>query len=75
MVLYINFTGFKKFQILAQNPKMLAFGFIEKRQFVTTTDQNSVFHGHKAHIPCRLHIIVRFINFYGFNFFQISVQN
>jgi hypothetical protein len=26
--------GFKNFQILAQNPKVLAFGFTQKREFV-----------------------------------------
>jgi hypothetical protein len=30
--------GFKFFQILAQNQKMIAIGFTEKHQFVTKTD-------------------------------------
>jgi hypothetical protein len=30
MVIYTSFYGFKKNHILAQNPKLLAFGFTEK---------------------------------------------
>jgi hypothetical protein len=30
--------GFKKFQNSAQNPKVFAFGFTEKRQFVAKSD-------------------------------------
>jgi hypothetical protein len=51
---------------MAQNPKGLAFGFIEKHQFVAKTDRNSVFHGRKAHISDWLHITVPYINFYRF---------
>ena len=43
--------GFKKFQILAQNPKLLAFGFTQKRQFVAKIDRNSVFLDRDPHIP------------------------
>jgi hypothetical protein len=32
------FAGFYNFQISAQNPKVLAFSFPEKRQFATKTD-------------------------------------
>jgi hypothetical protein len=55
--------GFKKFQISAQNPKVLAFGFTKKRQFVAETDRNSVFLGREAHIPDWLYIMVLYINF------------
>jgi hypothetical protein len=58
--------GFKKFQILAQNSTVLAFGFIEKYQFVTKTDRNSVFIGREAHIPDRLYIMVMCLKVYGF---------
>jgi len=58
--------GLKKIKILAQNPKVLAFGFTEKRQFVAKTDRNSVFLGRDIHIPDRLYIMVLYINFYGF---------
>jgi hypothetical protein len=34
MVIYIHFYGFKKNQISAQNPKVLAFSFTEKCQFM-----------------------------------------
>jgi hypothetical protein len=61
--------SFKKIQILAQNPKVLAFGFTEKCQFVTKTNINSVFVGREAHIPDRLYIMVIYLKFYGFNFF------
>jgi hypothetical protein len=42
---------FKKYQILAQNPKVLDFGFSEKRQFAAKTDRNSVFLNCEAYIP------------------------
>jgi hypothetical protein len=58
--------SFNKFQILAQNPKGLAFEFIEERQFVVKTNRNSVFLGRKAHIPDRLHIMVLLIILYVF---------
>jgi hypothetical protein len=44
---------------------MLAFDFYRKYQFMTKTDQNSIFYGHESRIPCRLHIVVMHINFYG----------
>jgi hypothetical protein len=34
---------FKKNQILTQNPKVLAFDFVEKHQIVAETDRNSTF--------------------------------
>jgi hypothetical protein len=45
---------------------MLAFSFTEKYQFVAKTDRNSVFFGREAHISNRLHIMVLYINVYGF---------
>jgi len=65
-VLYISFYRFKKIQILAQNPKVLAFGFTEKRKFVAKTFWNSVFLGHDPNIPDRLYIMLLYISFYGF---------
>jgi hypothetical protein len=58
--------GFKKFQILDQNPNGLAFCFTEILQFTTKTDQNFIFLGCKAQIPDRSHIIVMYIIFYEF---------
>jgi hypothetical protein len=59
-------VGFKKFQILAQNLKGSAFDFTEKRQIATKIDRDSVFHGLKAQISDRLHIMVFYIIFMGF---------
>jgi hypothetical protein len=58
--------SFEKFQILAQNSTVLAFGFIKKYQFVTKTNRNSVFIGREAHIPDRLYIMVMCLKVYGF---------
>jgi hypothetical protein len=63
MVLYISFMSFLKIQILAQNPKMLVFGFTEKLQFIAKFDQNFVFLGHDAHIPDQLYIMIQYISF------------
>jgi hypothetical protein len=49
---------FKKIQILAQNPKVLAFGFIKKYQFAVKTDRNSVILDGEAHIPDQLYSMV-----------------
>jgi hypothetical protein len=59
--------GFKKFQILAKNPKGLPFGFTEKRELAAKIEWNSVFLGRKAQILDWLHIMVLYINFYGFS--------
>jgi hypothetical protein len=56
---------FKIFQILSQNPNLLAFGFIVKYQFVAKTDRNSIFLDREAHIPDQLYIIVMYISFKG----------
>jgi hypothetical protein len=66
MVLYLKFYSFRKFQILAQNSTVLAFGFTEKCQFVIKIDRNYVFISCEAHIPDRLYIMVRHLKFYGF---------
>jgi len=58
--------GFKKFQILPQNPKLLAFGFTQKRQFVAKIDRNSVFLDRDPYIPDRLYLMDMYIIFYGF---------
>jgi hypothetical protein len=57
---------FKIFQILSQNPNLLAFSFIVKYRFVAKTDRNSVFLDREAHIPDQLYIIVMYISFKGF---------
>jgi hypothetical protein len=67
--------GYKKFQILSQNPKGLAFDFIKKCRFATKIDRNSVFLGRKAQILNRLHIMVSYISFYGLKKNQILAQN
>jgi hypothetical protein len=46
MVHYIGFYIFKKNQNLAQNAKMLAFGFTEKHKFVAKNDGKFIFLGH-----------------------------
>jgi hypothetical protein len=58
--------GFKKNQISARNPSVLAFGFTEKRQLAPKTDRNSVFFVCEAHIPYQLYIMVHYTSFYGF---------
>jgi hypothetical protein len=58
--------GFNKFQILAQNSKVLAFNFTKKRQFVAKSDRNFIFLDHEAHILDQLYIMVMYICFYGF---------
>jgi hypothetical protein len=58
--------GFKKIQILAQNTKVLVFGFTEKSKLVTKTDINSIFLSREAHIPDWLYIMITYINFCGF---------
>jgi hypothetical protein len=75
MVMYINFQSFKKIQISAQNPMVLAFSFNKKCQFVIKNDQNSIFLGHEANILDRLYIMVKYIKFYVFKKNQISAQN
>jgi hypothetical protein len=72
--MYISFMSFKKFQILAQNTKGLAFGFTEKRQLAVKTDQNYVFLGRKVQILDMLHIMVMYISFYGFKYFFFNFQ-
>jgi hypothetical protein len=56
--MYIIFTGFENFQILAQNAKVNAFSFTEKHQFVAKTDQNSIFLDREAHILNWVYIMV-----------------
>jgi hypothetical protein len=75
IVLYKNFTGFKKILILAQNPKVLAFSFTEKCHFVTKIELNYVFLGRETHILELLFIMVLYIIFMGFRKNQISTQN
>jgi hypothetical protein len=64
--MYISFYGFKKIQISAQKSNALAFGFIEKRQFATKTDQNFAFFGREAQISDQFYIMVLYIIFYEF---------
>jgi hypothetical protein len=70
MVRYTSFYIFKKNHFLAQNTKVLAFGFTEKRQSEATTYRNYVFLGREAHILDWLYIIALYRNLYGF--FKIS---
>jgi hypothetical protein len=51
---------------LAQNSKVLPFGFTEKHQFATKTDWNSIFFGCDSHILDRLYIIAMYRSFYVF---------
>jgi hypothetical protein len=57
---------FKKIQILAKNSKVSTFDFTKKCQFVTKTDQNSVFIGREAPILDRSYIMIMYFKFYGF---------
>jgi hypothetical protein len=57
---------YKKIQILAQNPKVLAFAFTEKSRFLTKTDRNSIFHVQDSNILDQLYIMVLYIIFYSF---------
>jgi hypothetical protein len=66
MVPYRIFTGLKKFQILAQNPKGGSIRFYQKHKFTVKSDRKSVFRGCKTHISDQLHIIVQYISFYVF---------
>jgi hypothetical protein len=50
MVQYVNFYGFLKNQILAQNQYVLSFGFHEKRLLVAKTNQNFIFLGYEIYI-------------------------
>jgi hypothetical protein len=50
--------------MLAQNPKLLAFDFTQKRHFMTKIDQNSIFFCREAHIPDQLYITFMHISFY-----------
>jgi hypothetical protein len=59
---------------LAQNPNVLAFGFTKKHEFAVKIDWNSVFLGHKLHIPDQLYIVIPYVSFMGFKK-QILAQN
>jgi hypothetical protein len=58
--------GFQNFEIIAQSPKLLAYGFTVNRQLPAKTDRNSVFHSRDPHIPDWLYIMVPYMSFYGF---------
>jgi hypothetical protein len=66
---------YKKIQILAQNPKVLAFAFTEKSRFLTKTDRNSIFHVQDSNIPDQLYIMVLYIIFTAFKKIQCLAQN
>jgi hypothetical protein len=55
----------KKNQILAQNPKVSAFGFTKNYNLWEKIERNSIFHDRKAHILDQLHVMVPYISFYG----------
>jgi hypothetical protein len=65
LVLYIFFweEGFQKYQVSAQNPKALAFGFTEKCMSTVKTSRKSVFHSREAHILSWIDVSVLYINF------------
>jgi hypothetical protein len=67
MIPYKSFHGFfKKNQIFAQNPQLLAYGFTENHQFAEKADRNSVFISHDPHIRDRLYLMVLYMSFYVF---------
>jgi hypothetical protein len=70
----VKYISFKKFQISTQNPKGLAFGFTEKRQFTIKTYRNFIFLDRKAQIMDQLHIMVMYISFYGFKKNPLKIQ-
>jgi hypothetical protein len=57
---------FKKFQIFAQNPLVLAYGFSKSRLFAVKTDRNSIFPGCNRHIIDGQYIMAPYMSFYGF---------
>jgi hypothetical protein len=76
MVSYMSFYGFfKKNQILAQNPWVLACGFPENHQFAAKTNRNSIFLGRDPHISNWVYIMVPYMSFTGFQNFQNFNQN
>jgi hypothetical protein len=66
VVPYLNFMGFKKFHIFAQNPWVLACGFTENCQFGAKIDRNSVFLGRDPRTANLLSIVVPYFNSYVF---------
>ncbi len=56
--------GLKKYQIFAQHPLVLAYGFTENRQFRSVTDRNFVFLGRDPHIAGQLYITVLVYDFF-----------
>jgi hypothetical protein len=61
--LYTIFWDFKKYRVLAQKPKGLAFRFTDKCSFTVKTGQKSVFYPLKAHVMSQLNISMLYINF------------
>jgi hypothetical protein len=57
-VLYINFSGFEKYRVSAQNTKGLPFSFTEKRLLEMKTGWKSVSHPREAHTLAQLDITV-----------------
>jgi hypothetical protein len=49
-VLYIIFLGFKKYRVLAQNPKRPTFYFSNKHLFTAKIVQKFIFHPNEAHM-------------------------
>jgi hypothetical protein len=63
MVLYVIFSGCKKYQISAQNLKGLASDFTEKLLFVAKIERKSIFLAYEAHIMTMLVVMVLYIVF------------
>jgi hypothetical protein len=57
-VLYMIFLVFSKYQVSLQNPRGVAFSFIEKHLFTMKICRKSVFHHCEAHIIFCLDISV-----------------
>jgi hypothetical protein len=67
---------YKKFQISAQNPKVLvSLRFYRKLQFEAQSNRNYVFLGREAHIPSWLYTMVLYRNFMALKKFQTLAEN
>jgi hypothetical protein len=60
--------GFKKIQIFAQNPKVLAFGFTENASLWQKPDRNVIF------VLCDPHIMDLYISFMSFKIFKFLLK-
>jgi hypothetical protein len=65
---------FKKFQIFAQNPYVLAYGSSKSRLFAEKTDQNSIFPGCDPHIKDQQYIMALHLSLKNSNFRAESIR-